>query len=149
MEVSKETRARWLSALLESRGVPEYGRAATICKRLGCSNAVVAGWLKGSLPQDLKLGVKFCEEYGLTIKAWVYCETNDYADNGSDYISGDRLAFIVKQARCFEREHGALTDDQMAHVMRRLKAADNPKQELKELGEVVTLFGSGGKNNDR
>ena len=148
MEVSKETRAEWLSALLDSRGVPEYGRAATISKKLGCSNAVVAGWLKGSLPQDLKLGVKFCEEYGLTIKAWVYCETNDYADNGSDYISGDRLSFIVKQARCFEREHGALTDDQMAHVMRRLNAADNPKNEIKELAEIHSIWG-GGKNNER
>ena len=140
MDVTKENRAVWLNETLSARGIDAYGRAATICKDIGCSNAVASGWLRGSLPKDMELAFKFCDRYEISLRAWVYCIADGSYDPDSDAISGARSETIITQARCFEREHGPLTDGQMAHVMRRLNAADNPKQELRQLGEVVSLF---------
>ena len=145
MDVTKDDRATWLNDTLSARGVDAYGRAATISKDIGCSNAVASGWLRGSLPKDMELAFKFCDRYEISLRAWVYCISDGSYDPDSDAISGARIETIISQARCFEREHGSLTDAQMAHVIRRLNAADNPKQELKQLGEVVTLFNTGGK----
>jgi len=148
MDVTKAMRGEWLGEVLSARGVDAYGRAATICKDIGCSNAVASGWLRGSLPKDMELAFKFCDQYEISLRAWVYCIADGSYDPDSDSIPGARLESIISQARCFEREHGGLTDGQMAHVIRRLNAADNPKQELQQLGEVVTLFSGRGKNNE-
>lgn len=118
----------------------------TIRKKLGCSNAGVTGWLSVSLPQDIEPGIRFREEYTLNIKAWVYCETNDYADNGEDYVSKDRLAESIRLARSLEKKRGLSNEDQSTYCVIKLNAAVEPEKKLLNLDDLIPFGKAIAKN---
>lgn len=140
MEVTKQQRADWLNATLDARGLSDYGRAAHICKRLGCSNAVAAGWLRGSLPSDLKLAMDFCREFSISLHNWVYVDDSTNFDSSNGGIPADRLLYTVQMVRKYERDHARISDEQYAWLMQRLASTDQPKQELQQISEVIELF---------
>lgn len=142
MDVSKKERGEWLEKTLDARGTPRYGRAAYICKKLGCSNAVTAGWLRGSLPQDLKLAMNFCTEFQINLRNWVYLDgDSDFnAENGG--IPAERLLFTIKMVREYERDHPDISDEQYAWLMQRLANTESPNQALQDIAEVIDIFGS-------
>lgn len=107
--MDKSGRAIWLNKKLGDAKIPEYGRAATIAKRIECSNAVCQGWLQGSLPKDLKLAMTFSREFNINLHEWVTGEPMPEAERG-------RWQTSVKIARRFEREMGELSDDQFIMV---------------------------------
>lgn len=141
MEVTKEDRGDWLEKTLDARGVPRYGRAAHICKKIGCSNAVTAGWLRGSLPQDLKLAMNFCREFEINLYNWVYLDGGGEfnAENGG--IPAERLLFTVKMVREYERDHADISDEQYAWLMQRLANATSPNDTLNDIAQVIDMFG--------
>lgn len=116
------TRSVWLAKRLDEHGVPEYGRAASISKKVGCSNAVAQGWLGGSLAKDMVQGLKFCDAYGFTVREWV---------TGEAAQSEDKLSFInsVRLAKQFEEDTGYLNVDQFVMVTE-LIIADSEKGEV-------------------
>ena len=141
MEVTKRNRGEWLEKILDARGVPRYGRAAYICKKIGCSNAVTAGWLRGSLPQDLKLAMNFCSEFQINLKGWVYLDDGADLTMENGGISGERLMFTVKMVREYEREHPGMSDEQFAWLMQRLANTNSPNDTLHDIAQVIDMFG--------
>jgi len=141
MEVTKKDRGDWLEKILDARGVPRYGRAAYICKKIGCSNAVTAGWLRGSLPQDLKLAMNFCSEFQINLKAWVYLDDGADLTMENGGIPGERLMFTVKMVREYEREHPGMSDEQFAWLMQRLANTNTPNDTLQDIAQVIDMFG--------
>tara|TARA_Y100001972_G_scaffold50309_1_gene61814 strand:+ start:1072 stop:1500 length:429 start_codon:yes stop_codon:yes gene_type:complete len=141
MEVTKRNRGEWLEKILDARGVPRYGRAAYICKKIGCSNAVTAGWLRGSLPQDLKLAMNFCSEFQINLKGWVYLDDGADLTMENGGIPGERLMFTVKMVREYEREHPGMSDEQFAWLMQRLANTNSPNETLNDIAQVIDMFG--------
>ena len=96
--LTKEQRAEWLGRKLDSLNISEYGRAAGLAKIVGCSNAVCQGWLGGSLPKDFALGLKLCNELGLSAWEWVSGETSkEQIIKRSDAVEAARWAREIEQ----------------------------------------------------
>ena len=141
MDVSKEDRGVWLNAHLDSQDVPQYGRAAHITKRVGCSNAVAAGWLRGSLPQDMALAIKFADDFHVPLRNWVYACNDGVVSPGSGGIPANRVDYVIKMARKFERDEGELSDEQFVYIVKKLAAERDTERTLSEIGQVIDLFG--------
>ena len=133
--MEKKERADWLNRQLANKGIPEYGRAATLAKRIDCSNAVCQGWLQGSLPKDLKLALSFSREFDVNLNEWV---------TGVPLSAKDQedMQNAVLVARRFEKEMGELTDDQFIMVSKLIyenEQADKGsiEQTLKVVASIV------------
>jgi hypothetical protein len=113
--MEKKERAAWINAKLDEAKVPEYGRAATIAKRIDCSNAVCQGWLQGSLPKDLGLAIRFSKEFGIDLEEWATGAsgggtTSESRVPRSDAVEAARLAREIEQGR-------ELSEDQFLQVV--------------------------------
>ena len=129
--VSRDSRAVWLNLVLSRHGVADYGRASAIAKKLTVSNAVVQGWLGGSLSKDLEVALRFATEYGFTIEEWVTLEAKPP-------VSDDSWKEHVLKAKQFEDDHGALSAKQFMFILE-LIANDSEiyKNNKKLLAEVI------------
>ena len=142
--MEKKDRADWLNRQLSSKGIPEYGRAATIAKRIDCSNAVCQGWLQGSLPKDLKLALSFSREFDINLNEWVTGQRMSEADL-------QNMQDAVLAARRFEKEMGELTDDQFIMVSQLIyKNEQVDKGSIEQTLNVVASIvkGKNGTNGD-
>jgi hypothetical protein len=71
VHMEKHERAEIINSHLENRGIKEWGRASTIVAAVGCSQATAHGWLQGSLPQDPRTMLKFCDAFEMDIRTWI------------------------------------------------------------------------------
>lgn len=130
---SRDERKVWLNRKLSQKGVAEYGRASAISRKLDVSNAVVQGWLGGSLSRDLEVAIRFSEAYGFSVEEWVTLIPVENKNNESwkDYV----LA-----AKEFEAEHGNLTTKQFMFIVE-LIANDSAmyKNNQAMIAEVIGL----------
>jgi hypothetical protein len=77
-EIKKKQRAKWLDQMLTKKGHDKYGRATRISKHLKCGMSTVQGWMRGSLPRDMELAYRFCQEYGIDMVEWVSLEPGEW-----------------------------------------------------------------------
>lgn len=142
--MDKENRAIWLNKKLDQASIAEYGRAASIARRIECSNAVCQGWLGGSLPKDIVLALKFCKEFSLSLQEWATGEVSE-PENKSRWLEA------IKSAREFENEMGELTSDQFVMVVELILKHDsepngNGSSVRDTLSAVVKIVGNGNGN---
>ena len=109
--MTQEERAKWLNAKLDSLGVPEYGRAASIAKNCDVSHPAAVGWLKGKISRDIPSAISFCNFYKIDLQEWA---TGKAAPAKMD---AQNVLDAVVQARQFERASGELTDEQFKAVV--------------------------------
>ena len=69
--MDKHERAVIINGHLDKRGIKEWGRASVIVQEVGCSQATAHGWLQGSLPQDPKTMLKFCDVFEMDMRNWI------------------------------------------------------------------------------
>ncbi len=131
--MKKEDRAAWLAKFFDESGIALYGRASRISRDLGCAKAVSTGWLHGTLPRDMELGLRFCEFYGIDLKEWVLGEKTKQVS-----LETERLHTALTLVREFEDETDVRWDikdfiEQVEMVM------DDPKYHQRHLRDVVDL----------
>jgi len=125
---TREERSRWIKSLLDRQGLAEYGRASAIKKRLGCSHAQATGWLKGQLPKDLGLAVRFAVEFLTTCEEWV--TTVPRSDIPADYQASIEKA--VLQSKKFEEEKGRLSPETFLTVFHMIQKHNEGKLTLED-----------------
>ena len=130
----KEDRAKWLNKTLDARGIPEYARASRISKDLDCANAVATGWIRGSLPRDVALGFKFCDQYNIDFREWTFGIQQTVVSEG--------WLEAIAVAREFEEScRKKLTTDQFIRVIELALKAENPRflsETPQELGNIFS-----------
>ena len=103
-KMDKEERKAWVSRLLSSKGLPEYGRASRVTKDVECSHAMASSWLIGQMPKDMELAARFARTYETTVEEWVTGEKVEVPTTlHSEYEEAVFKAFE------FQEEHGVLT----------------------------------------
>jgi len=109
-----EKRSEWIAEVMTRNGYPDKrGRASAIRKATGASPNQVNGWLRGSLPKDLKMADAFCEAFDTDMRSWVHAvEKPPSADYRQERDMRD-AAFKAKQ---FEEENGHLTPETFVEV---------------------------------
>ena len=127
MNVSE--RADWLHDTLDARGIPSYGRASLISRDMQCAKAASTGWLKGTLPRDMKLGFRFADQYNFDVRECVM-GTKQEPDEAN-------WARAIQTARAFERTVANLSDDQFMMIVKLAMA-----EEADQLGELLNQLGN-------
>tara|TARA_S200002703_G_scaffold147846_1_gene143995 strand:+ start:682 stop:1209 length:528 start_codon:yes stop_codon:yes gene_type:complete len=131
--MKKEDRAAWLAKYLDEKGIALYGRASRISRDLKCAKAAATGWLNGTLPRDMELGMRFCEFYGIDLKEWVLGEKTKQS-----YLDQDRLNTALTIIRKFEEDTEVRWDiidfiEQVYTIM------EDPKYHERHLNDVIDL----------
>ena len=109
---SKKTkRATVFNAALDTAGVPEWGRGASIVKATGCSPASAQAWIRGSLPSDGERIVQLCDLYNIDLYLWV-----DLKSRWDDSSTTILLEAIVYVKDFEEKSNFTLTPAQFAHL---------------------------------
>ncbi len=124
-------RADWLHETLDARGIPSYGRASIISRNMQCAKAASTGWLKGTLPRDMRLGFRFADQYGFDVREWVM-GTKQEANEAN-------WSRAINTARAFEKTVASLSDDQFMMIVKLAMAeeADQLSELLNQLGNIL------------
>ena len=131
--MKKEDRAAWLAKFFEEKGIALYGRASRISRDLQCAKAVATGWLHGTLPRDMELGMRFCDFYGIDMREWVTGEKTKKVS-----LETERLHTALTLIRKFEDDANIRWDiedfiEQVETVM------EDPQYHQRNLKDVVDL----------
>lgn len=110
----REQRVVWIADVMTRNGYPEKrGRAAAIRKATGASPNVVNGWLRGSLPKDMRMADDFCEAFDTDMRSWVHAVEKPPS---ADFRQEREIRDAVYKAKTFEEEKGHLTPETFVEV---------------------------------
>lgn len=107
-EAKKKKRADWLDQVMTEKGHVNYGRATSISNKLKCSMSSVQGWMRGSLPRDMELAYRFCQEYGVDMVEWVSLEPTEW--RGETPNVEDMQIVVGAVRKCIEFEISLVTE---------------------------------------
>lgn len=133
--MEKHERAVIINTHLEKRGIKEWGRASLIVQEVGCSQATAHGWLQGSLPQDPRTMLKFCDVFEMDMRTWI---------DGSEApepegIDPERLIDAIVQVDTFRSATDAtLTPQQFARSVAFMYQLTDSKDVLAHLAKIMS-----------
>lgn len=132
MYYDNKKRAEYLNEQLSQRGIATWGRASEISRRVGCSNATADAWLKGSLPKNLQMGIKFADEFELDFYEW------STGKSRGAFISESRLSELIHRCKNFEEKYDIdLSAKQMAALV---LMGESDEQSLESFMENLKKF---------
>lgn len=132
MHYDNKKRSEYLNKQLDKRGVASWGRASEIARRTGCSNATADAWLKGSLPKNIQMGIKFADEFDLDFYEW------STGKSRGAFISESRLTELIHRCKNFEDKYNIdLSAKQMAAL---ILMGESDEQGLENFMENLRTF---------
>ena len=109
--MSTKERSVAFNAMLQSAGVPAWGRASRIVEACGVSNATASGWLNGSLPRDCVSLLKCCDVFDIDVYEWV---TGVGRSRG---INTTKLKRNIEKVKAHETETNTLSPDRFCTLV--------------------------------
>ena len=97
-KASSAERAVFINKALDDAGLPTWGRAGLVKKRMNVSPATASGWLTGTLPKDPAELFRFASEFNFDAHEWVYLEK---AHEGAG-LGGNRVEELIKKLKNYE-----------------------------------------------
>jgi len=96
---------------LDAAGVPNWGRAASIVKRVGCTPASAQAWVRGSLPSEPERLIQMCDEYDIDLYLWV-----DFKSRKKTESIGELLEAVIYVKDFEAKSNLTLDPEQFAHL---------------------------------
>ena len=67
----KAIRSERFMSILKKHQIPKHGAQTIMAKEIGVSDATIAAWMRGSLPRDPVVLIRFCDTYDVDVYWWV------------------------------------------------------------------------------
>lgn len=133
-ETKKNQRAERFETLLKRHGMAKHGAATAIAKRIGVSDATVSAWLKGSMPRDPEVLLRFCDEYDVDPYWWT-----SGVEKPRDKIHAAKLLSSAKKVeKCIMDYELEVSQDQRFLLV--AGVYDDPANADKYLEERIPFF---------
>ena len=123
--LKKEQRAERFSAILKRHSIPTHGAATQIAKEIGVSDATVSAWMRGCMPRDPAVLIKFCDVYEVCLYWWV--EGVKRPREGMDV---ERAIKAAQEVEAFSEDNGL--ELQTEHVFRLIASIYNEEMGWRE-----------------
>ena len=133
--MEKHERAVIINTHLEKRGIKEWGRASLIVQEVGCSQATAHGWLQGSLPQDPRTMLKFCDVFEMDMRTWIDGSEPEHEPD----IDAEKLMNTIIAVEEFRSATDAtLTPQQFARSVAFLYRLNEDENVLQPLAKIMS-----------
>ena len=64
-------RAERFASVLKKQQIPTHGAQKIVSEKIDVSDATVAAWMRGSLPRNPEVLIRFCDAYSVDLYWWV------------------------------------------------------------------------------
>lgn len=134
--IKREQRGERFHAILKRHQIPTHGAQTIVAKAIGVSEATVAAWMRGSLPRDPEMLIRFSDEYDVDLYWWV---------NGTarprDSLDGEKLVRHAAYLRDYIDKRGLMVSHEQRALML-AKIYNQPEIADEYLDEMAPLFAS-------
>lgn len=132
--IKREQRGERFHAILKRHQIPTHGAQTIVAKAVGVSEATVAAWMRGSLPRDPEVLIRFTDVYDVDLYWWV-----NGVSRPRDGIDGEKLVRLAAWLRDYIDSRGLV----VSHEQRGLilaKIYDDPSKADELLDQMAPLF---------
>lgn len=133
-EIKRNQRSQRFKSVLKRHGIPEHGAQTAIAKSVGVSDATVAAWMRGSMPRDPEVLIRFCDVYDVDLYWW----TNGQ-QRPRDSIDSEKLVRSFKKVSEYRDTRDLnLSQEQIALLC--AKVYDDPAGSESYLEQMAPFF---------
>lgn len=124
-DIKRDQRAERFKGIYERHQIPKHGAQTIMAKAVGVSDATIAAWMRGSLPRDPDVLIKFCDVYGVCLHWWV--EGVERPREGMDV---ERAIKAAQEVEAFSEDNGL--ELQTEHLLRLIAPIYNEEMGWRE-----------------